>query len=546
MPVKTGGEAIVESLIAHDIDTLFGLPGVQNDWLYNALFDNRDQIRVLHTRHEEGAAYMAFGAAAATGQPAVFSVVPGPGVLNAGAALASAYAVNAPVFCIAGQIHSARIGKAMGDLHEISHQSEVLCGLTKWSDMALHPAEAGGKVARAFQEMRSGRPRPVALEVPPDVLKLRTEVPAAPQPLELVAPPLDAGAIESAGKLLGQSKRPMICVGSGAQGVSDEVTQLAEMLQAPVLAYRTGNGVVDSRNPLSLKSPEAHSYYRTTDLVIGIGSNMRLPLQRWGRDDDMTVIRIDVDEESMRGTLAPDLAICARAEDALPTLLDAVDRHNSKRDSRTDEMLELRAAAARRMAFLEPQNTYARILRDELGEDGIAVMGMTQVAYAARVNFPVYKPRTCISSGYQGTLGYAFPTGLGVKVAQPDKPVIAICGDGGFMYCVGELAAAVQHGIPLVALVFNNDAYGNVRMMQIRDYEERVIASDLVNPDFVKLAEAFGANAFHAETEGQLREAMRYGFKSDLPTVISVPMGETPGFDSIRDQVRVRPPQPGN
>ena len=146
------------SLIAHDIDTLFGLPGVQNDWLYNALFDNRDQIRVIHTRHEEGAAYMAFGAAAATGQPAVFSVVPGPGLLNAGAALASAYAVNAPVFCIAGQIHSARIGKGMGDLHEIPHQSEVLRGLTKWSDLVLHPADVGPQGGAGFPGDALGTP----------------------------------------------------------------------------------------------------------------------------------------------------------------------------------------------------------------------------------------------------------------------------------------------------------------------------------------------------------------------------------------------------
>ncbi len=543
MPLKTGGEATVEALIAHDIDTLFGLPGVQNDWFYNALFDNRGRIRVIHTRHEEGAAYMAFGAAAASGQPAVFNVVPGPGLLNASAGLASAYAVNAPVFCIAGQIQSSRIGKKMGDLHEIPHQSEVLRGLTKWSDLVLHPADAGRKVAQAFYEMRSGRPRPVALEIPPDVLKLRTEVPATPAPWKPDAPPLDAGAIETAGELLGKSQRPMICVGSGAQGVSAEVAQLAEMLQAPVFAYRTGNGVLDSRNPLSLKSPAAHVYYRSTDLVIAIGSYMRLPLQRWGTDENMKVIRIDVDSDAIHRIQQPDLAIVARAEDALPPLINAVERHNRKRESRTEEMLELRADAAKKMAFLEPQNSYSRILREELGEDGIAVMGMTQVAYAARVNFPVYKPRTCISSGYQGTLGYAFPTGLGVKVAKPDVPVISICGDGGFMYCAGELAAAVQHGIPLVAIIFNNDAYGNVRKMQIRDYDERVIASDLVNPDFVKLGQAFGANAFRAETERQLREALRYGFKSDLPTIIDVPMGETPSFDSIYDQGRVRPPQ---
>ena len=543
MPQKTGGEATVEALIAHGVHTLFGLPGVQNDWLYNALFDQREHIHVIHTRHEEGAAYMAFGAAAATGQPAVFNVVPGPGLLNACAGLASAYAVNAPVFCIAGQIHSARIGRALGDLHEIPHQSQILRGLTKWSELVLHPAEAGRKVTRAFQELRSGRPRPVALEIPPDVLKLRTETPPTPSPLPPYAPPLDAGVIEAAGQQLGKSQRPMICVGSGAQGVSAEVTQLAEMLQAPVFAYRTGNGVLDSRNPLSLKSPEAHSYYRKTDLVLAIGSNMRLPLQRWGTDEAMTIIRLDVDSAAMTRIQRPDLAITARAEDALPPLIAAVERHNHKRASRSEEMLALRAASAQKMAFLEPQNTYARILRDELGEDGIAIMGMTQVAYAARVNFPVYKPRTCITSGYQGTLGFAFPTGLGAKVARPDAPVVAVCGDGGFMYCAGELATAVQHGIPLVTVVFNNDAYGNVRKMQIRDYDERVIASELVNPDFVKLGEAFGANAFRAETESQLRQALRYGFKSDLPTLIEVPMGDTPSFDSLYDQGRVRPPQ---
>ncbi|MCY3574459.1 MAG: thiamine pyrophosphate-binding protein [Chloroflexi bacterium] len=545
MPQKTGGEAIVDSLIAHGIHTLYGLPGVQNDWLYNALFDQREQIHVIHTRHEEGAAYMAFGAAAATGEPAVFNVVPGPGLLNASAGLASAYAVNAPVLCIAGQVHSARIGRGLGDLHEIPHQSEVLRGLTKWSELVWHPAEAGQKLARAFQELRSGRPRPVGLEIPPDVLKLRAEAPPTPSPLPPYAPPVDAGAIESAARLLGKSQRPMICVGSGALGVSAEVTQLAEMLQAPVFAYRTGNGVLDSRHPLSLKSPEAHGYYRNIDLLLGIGSNMRLPLQRWGTDANMSIIRIDVDSAAMPRIQRPDLAITARAEDALPPLIAALDRHNRKRASRRDEMLALRATFAKRMAFLEPQNTYARILREELGEDGIAIMGMTQVAYAARVNFPVYKPRTCISSGYQGTLGFALPTGLGAKVARPDVPVVAICGDGGFMYCAGELATAVQHGIPLVTIVFNNDAYGNVRKMQIRDYDERVIASELVNPDFVKLGQAFGTDAFRAETENQLREALRYGFKSDLPTLIEVPMGDTPSFDSFYDQGRVRAPQHG-
>ena len=544
MAQMTGGEAIVETLISHGVEIVFGLPGVQNDWLYNALYDSRDRIKVIHTRHEQGVAYMALGYTQATGLPAVFNVVPGPGLLNATAALATAYGLNARVFCLTGQIHSANIGKGKGDLHEIPHQDAVLRGLTKWNDIIMHPAEAGAKVARAFYEMNSSRPRPVALEVPPDVLKLRAEVPPTPGPPTPLHPPVDAGAIESAGKLLGQSKQPMIFVGGGAQGASAEVRQLAELLQAPVVSHRTGHGVLDSRHPLSLKTNEAHEFYKTTDVVLAIGTHMRTPLGRWGSDDDMTLIRIDVDYDAMHRIQRPDLALVARAEAALPPLINAADKHNRKRESRAAEMAELKAQWAAASAYLEPQNTYLRIMREELGEDGIFVDEYTQVGYAARFNFPVYHPRTYIASGYQGTLGYGFPTALGVKVARPDQPVLSIAGDGGFMFTVQELAAAVQHGIPLVTIIYNNDAYGNVRTMQIRDYDERVIASDLVNPDFVKLGEAFGANAFRAENERQLRQAMRYGFASELPTIIEVPIGETPSMDRLRHQGRIRPPQP--
>ncbi len=541
MPLKTGGQAIVDSLIEHNIHTLFGLPGIQNDWLYNALFDRRDHIKVIHTRHEQGVAYMALGYALATGGPGVFNVVPGPGLLNATAGLATAYALNAKVFCLTGQILSRNIGKGVGDLHEIPHQDAVLRGLTKWNDIVMHPSAASPKVAQAFFELASGRPRPVALEVPPDVLKLRTEVAETQSPLPPFAPAVDSGAIETAGKWLGESRNPMIFVGGGAQAVSDEVKQLAELLQAPVVAYRTGQGVLDSRHPLSLKQPEAHEYYKTTDCVLAIGSYMRVPLQRWGSDGDMKIIRIDVDSDAMYRIQRPDLPIVARAEDALPPLLAAVDKHNRARASRADEMLELKANWAKASAYLEPQISYLKVIRDELGEDGVFVDELTQVGYAARMIMPVYKPRSYITSGYQGTLGYGFPTALGVKVARPDVPVLSIAGDGGFMFSVAELATAVQHQIPLVTIIFNNDAYGNVRTMQIRDYDERVIATDLLNPDFVQLGEAFGAKAFRAEDPEQLRRALRYGFKSELPTLIEVPIGETPSLDRLRDQGRIRP-----
>lgn len=543
MAKKTGGEAVVDALLAHGVHTIFGLPGVQNDWLYNALYDASDKIKVIHPRHEQGAAYMALGYYLASGEPMVFNVVPGPGVLNASAAMATAYGLNAKIFCLTGQIPSQHIGKGRGVLHEIPHQSEVLNGLTKWNDIALHPSEVGRKVAQAFYEMNSGRPRPVALEVPMDILSMQTEVSNANEPLMPWMPPVDSRAIEKAAKLLGEAKRPMIFVGGGAQGVSQEITQLAEMLQAPVVGYRTGHGILDSRHYLSQFMPPSHEYYKTTDVVLAVGTHMRIPLQRWGSDNNMKIIRIDVDNDAMHRIQKPDLAIVAQAEDAMPLLLNMVEKHNYQRESIEEEMLALKAKWAKDTAYLEPQNTYLKIIREELGEDGIFVDELTQVGFAARINFPVYKPRTFLSTGYQGTLGYGFPTGLGAKVAKPDAPVVSIAGDGGFMFSVQSLATAVQHKIGLVTIIFNNNAYGNVQQMQIRDYGERVIATDLVNPDFVKMAEAFGANGFRAATDDQLREAMQKGFASNLPTIIEVPMGETPSVDRFRNLGRVRPPK---
>lgn len=535
----TGGEAVVGALLAHGVQTLFGLPGVQNDWLYNALYDAGDKIRVIHTRHEQGAAYMALGYALATGEPAVFNVVPGPGLLNATAALATAYGLNAPVFCLTGQIPSHQIGHERGVLHEIPHQPEIMGGLSKWVGRANHPAEIPAMVAEAFYHLRSGRPRPVGLEVPMDVLAQQAAVTPV-EPWIPTYPPLDAGAIEEAARWLGEAQNPMIYVGGGAQGVSPEITQLADTLQAPVVGYRTGRGILDSRHPLSLTMPPSHHYWGKTDVVLAVGTHMRIPLQGWGTDSNLKVIRIDVDASALHKIKRPDLAIVARAEDALPALLAAIGDYNRPRTDRSDEMQAIKAQWAADTAYLEPQNTYIKIIREALGDDGIFVDELTQVGFAARIVMDVHQPRTFISTGYMGTLGYGFQTALGVKVARPDVPVVSVAGDGGFMFGVQELATAVQHRVATTTIIFNNNQYGNVQQMQRRLYDERVIASDLHNPDFVQLARVFGANGHRAETPDQLREALRTAFASDLPTVIEVPIGETPSVDRFRKLPRLR------
>lgn len=533
--VMTGGEAAVLSLHKLGVKTIFGLPGVQNDWFYNALYDHREKFRVIHTRHEQGAAYMGLGHALASDEPTVFNIVPGPGLLNATAAMSTAYALNAKLFCLTGQINSAAIGKDWGELHEINNQLDIIKGLTKWADRATSPADIPGLIEKGFRQMNAGRPRPVGLEIPMDVLAAKETVAWGNMDVEPDSLPLDEEAIENAAKKLGSAKQPMIFVGSGAQGASALVRQLAETLQAPVVGYRTGMGVVDARSYLSLHQPAAKELWAKADVVIAIGSNMRVPARKWIKTHQPDILRIDVDPTSHRKFFTPAVEITARAEDALPVLLDALDKHNAPRASREEELLEVKSAWANRVAVLEPQMTYLGIIREELGEDGIFVDELTQVGFASRIAYPVYNPRTYISTGYQGTLGYGFPTALGVKVARPDVPVISVTGDGGFMFSVQELATAVQHKIPLVVLLFNNNRYGNVQQMQVNNYGGRVIATDLHNPDFCKMAESFGAMAIKANTPEEMRQAIRRGIaNADGPTVIEVPIGDMPSVDQFR------------
>ena len=530
----TGGEAVVQSLIKQGVDTVFGLPGVQNDWLFNAFYDHADDIRIVHTRHEQGAAYMALGSALATGKPAVYSVVPGPGFLNATAALATAYGLNAKVLCLSGQIPRRAIGKGTGVLHEIPDQFGVMRSLTKWAARVNSPSEAPSKIAEAFRQMHAGRPQPVGLEVPMDVLAERGVVEMAVKNPEPYHPPVDIDKVSKAAKLLGQAETPMIFVGSGAQDVPSEVRQLAEMLQAPVVAYRTGRGIVDARHYLSLYQPPAESYWQKADVVVAIGSNTRVPLKKWAKAHRPKIIRLDVDVTSHELFTVPEVALTARAEDALPLLIEETAKHNRKRTSCEEELTLLRNAWEKEVGVLEPQISYLKIIREALGEEGIFVDELTQVGFASRIAYPVYQPRTYISTGYQGTLGYGFPTALGVKVVRPEVPVVSITGDGGFMFSVQELATAVQQNIGLVTVVFNNNQYGNVQQMQKHLYEGRVIASDLHNPDFVKLAEAFGARGVRAETPDALKAALEESLDLDTPTLVEVPLGDVPSADRFR------------
>jgi acetolactate synthase-1/2/3 large subunit len=540
MPLMSGGDAVVKSLLGHGVSTVYCLPGVQSDHLFNAMFDAGDAIRAVHTRHEQGAAYMALGAALATGRPAAFSVVPGPGFLNASAALATAHSTGAQVFALIGQIPSRAIGRGFGFLHEIQDQTAILRTLTKWSERVERPEAAPGLVAKAFQQMAAGRHRPVALELPPDMLGAKAEVaPVAPLPPQPTSP-LDEDAIAQAAAALAQAECPVIFVGGGALDASPEVRALAERLSAPVVGFRRGKGVLDNRHVLSHALPGGHALWAEADVVLAVGTRMFLPLSGWGTDDKLKIIKVDIDPAEFGRARAP---VTALTGDAV-AILRRLDQHLAHvapmNPQRVAASRALKARVAADFSQLGVILDYLKAIRDVLPDNGVLIDELTQVGYAARTAYEARGPRSFISSGYQGTLGWGVATALGAKHALGNVPVVALSGDGGFMFNVQELATAVRHRIPIVVILFNDGAYGNVRNMQRKDHGNRVIGSDLANPDFMRLADSFGIAGHRVASPEALRKALEQALARNEPTLIEVPCGDMPDPWRFIDMPKVR------
>ncbi|HEV8016504.1 MAG TPA: thiamine pyrophosphate-dependent enzyme, partial [Stellaceae bacterium] len=528
-------------------DTIFGLPGVQNDVFFAALHDAQDKIRVVHTRHEQGAAYMALGAAMATGKPQAYVVVPGPGFLNSTGALCTAYACNAPVLALTGQIPQPMIGRGLGFLHELPDQLGIMERLAKYAARIRAPHEAPHIMDEAFRQLRSGRPRPVALECPPDVWPKRAalDFPAAAT-AENAA--IDPDAIEAAAKLLGAASSPLIVVGGGALGAGAELLELAEMLQAPIGHHRSGIGVVDGRNKWSLSVLPQQKLWGDCDVVLAVGTRLQLQQMNFGVDPGLKIVRIDADPEEIDRIRRPAVGIVGDVATALRALIAALGKHNKQRESRRDEIAALKAEfLAMVQQRFAPQAAYIAALRAELPENGIFVDEVTQIGHVIRLFWQAYAPRTFLTPAYQGTLGWGVATALGAKAARPDLPVVCIAGDGGFMFNVQELASAVRHNLAVTFVVFNDNAFGNVRRSQVEDYGNRIIGSDLTNPDFMKLADAFGIAHERAMSAEALRPALHRAIASNAPALIECPVGEMPNpFSILRFLTPVRPKAKGN
>jgi acetolactate synthase-1/2/3 large subunit len=538
----TGGEALVAGLMDHHIDTVFGLPGAQTYGLFDALHRAQKDIRVIGARHEQACAYMAFGYTRSTGRPSVFSVVPGPGMLNAAAGLLTAFGCNEPILMLTGQVPNAFLGKGRGHLHEMPDQLATMRGFVKWADRVNSPAEARAGVARAFQHMLSGRQGPAALEMPWDIFTQKGAVDEGAVLPVLAPPSVDPDQILAAAKLIKASRHPMIFVGAGAFGAAEAILALAEEIDAPVVGFRSGRGIVSNDHELGLTIAAAYNLWPATDLMIGIGTRLEAPSWRWSwQPPGLKTIRIDIDPSEMT-RLVPDVAIVGDANPATGLLVEAVRRVGYQREKRRRETIQDAVRLAEtQIRAVQPQMSYLDVLRRILPRDGFVTDELSQVGFASWYGFPVYEPRTYVTSGYMGTLGSGFPTALGIKAAHPDKAVVSITGDGGFMFAAPELATAAQYGLGVVTLIFNNNGFGNVRRDQREQFDGRTIVADLRNPDFVKFTESFGLRGVRVNTPEDFGRELERALNEGGPQVIEI---RNDGAAEVSPWRFIHPPKP--
>ena len=524
----TGGEAVVRSLAAHNVDTVFGIPGTHNLGIYEALRATGG-IRHILARHEQGAAFMADGYARASGEVGVCISTTGPAALNTLASLGTAFSDSSPVLCIASQIPAEGIGLDKGYLHECQDQLGSFAPVTKWRARADTVEAIPGVMREAFAQMLSGRPRPTAVEIPCDTLDESDEV-TMPAPAAVDRPAPDPEQVEQAARLLRTARRPVIWAGGGviSSSAGAEVRQLAERLQAPIFTTVLGKGAVADDHPLAagatILHPAARAFLAESDLMLAVGTRFtEEETDRWGLCLPDSLIHIDIDPDEIDRNYPATVGVVGDARAALQLINTQLQDLRRQENGSAAGIAKLRQKVWRYCQARAPEGIeLVQTLRKALPRDTIIVSDLTVAAYWCRRLLDIYEPRTNIYPWGFCTLGFGLPAAIGAKVARPDRPVVVLCGDGGFLFNCQELAVAAQFDVPIVALVFNDAAYGVLRPQQEVRYGH-AHAVDLVNPDFVALAGAFGVDGCRVTSIEQLGPAVAKAIEADRSALIELP-----------------------
>jgi 5-guanidino-2-oxopentanoate decarboxylase len=527
----TCGEAVMKLLAAYGVDTVFGMAGTMTLELYRGIA--RTGIRHVQCRNEQGASLMADGYARATGRPGVLTIIGGPGVTNAATGIAQAYCDSQPMLVLSGASPTLSHGKGWGAIHELNDQAAVTAGFTAFSAMVRYPEEIPELMARAYGVFRGSRPRPVHLSFPRDVLPLPVEAewktrraPSLPMP--------DPAAIEEAAELLARARRPLIFVGGGAVGTRKALTEIAECIGAPVLASNAGKGILPDSHPLSLGGSilqeASQRALAEADVVLLVGSEVA-PGDHFVSKLEITgdIIRIDIDPAELTSVYGATVPVQADARAAMLALAAALSKRQA-RGQRPDGERRTREILARNAAKMtELEKLHARvwtILRAALPADTLVMGDATQIVYSGTAAMPMETERCWYYSGNYCALGFALPMAIGAKIGAPQRPVIAVAGDGGVMFTVNELATAAEERVALPVIVWNNDALQAI----VEGMDERQIPRIGVeprSPDFLRLAESLGCGAVRAVSGEHLAQSVREALGAERPTLIEVRQDST-------------------
>jgi acetolactate synthase-1/2/3 large subunit len=527
----TGGAAAIAALEAAGVEVVFGIPGVHTLALYDALHGRG--IRHVLARHEQGAGFMADGYARATGKPGVALIITGPGITNVSTPVGEAYADSSPVVIISSQVERPYAGKMRGNLHDISDQSGLMSVVTKRSTPVAEFDKIAETVFGAVREATEGRPRPVHVELPLDLLA-ETGAFEAPSLASGYRPSPTREQVAQAADLLANASKPLIYVGGGALDAGASVTELAELLGAPVICSIMGKGVVSEDHPYGLghawnpwgSENPVDDLLAACDVVLVLGSKLGAQeTNYWQMPLPGTVIRVDIDPTEIDLNYPnPTLGIAADAGATADALVEALRQRGSVGPkTSTDEVENYRKQIAAERAD-DTYHPYITAMRDALPRDGIIVQDMTMMSYRMNDAFPSYHPRSYLFPSSYGTLGFSVPAAIGAKIGKPDAPVVAVVGDGGFQFTMQELATAIQFEVTLPIVIFNDSTYTAVEQAMKYEFSGRTMATDLVNPDYVKLADAYGIPGVRAESPAALAEAVQAAFERRGPTIIDVPI----------------------
>ncbi len=528
----TGAQAVIATLRAHSVDTIFGIPGVHTLPLYEAMY-HEPGVRHILARHEQGAGFMAEGYARATGQPGVVCTISGPGVTNVATPVASAYSDSVPLLVISGALPRRVLNRGNGELHEVKNQLGIMESLAGWTRSVRSVEEIPGVLNDAFSALRAGRPRAAYVQIPFDLMILSATI-EIPTPVAIEHPLPPHTELLQAAQLLQNAQRPLVFAGNGvtAAYANEQLLELAELLQAPVLLGSKSHDVLPTAHPLVIATndslpEELDTFIATCDVVLVVGSKLgaertagqRLPLPA-------QLIHIDIDPAEIGYNYRTSVGIVADAGVVLTALLDIFRGYAQQRIAPLNELAALREALHRNLQNYQGENLAfldgVKDALEQLPPDTIVVADMTMLGYAAAQYLPVRQPRTFIHPSEFCTIGSALPLAIGAQVALPNRHVIALCGDGGFLLNASELATAAQEHLPLIVIIFNDATFTRVKSDQKNSYNHHYIATDVLEPDFVALAQAFHVASTRVETPTALSTAIQQAAQQNSPTVIEV------------------------